>query len=73
MSTKRCLGCFSFCLDLEFFAKMKKDLVSTHSQKPGLSITQDLNKMKKIPNTVFKILVSKKRVQNSSKKYSNLW
>ena len=73
MSTKKCLGCFSFGLDLEFFAKMKKDLVSTHSQKPGLSITQDLNKMKKIPNTVFKILVNKKRVQNSSKIYSNLW
>ena len=36
-----------FCLELELFAKIKKDLVSTHSQKPGLSITQDLNKIKK--------------------------
>ena len=40
-----------FCLELELFAKIKKDLVSTHSEKPGLSITQDLNK-KKIPHTL---------------------
>ena len=33
---------FKFCLELELFAKIKKDLVSTHSQKPGLSI--NLNK-----------------------------
>ena len=37
----------SFCLDLELFAKIKKDLASTHSQKPGLLITQDPKKMKK--------------------------
>ena len=29
------------------FAKIKKDLVSTHFQKPDLSITQDLNKIKR--------------------------
>ena len=40
------------CLYLELFAKIKKDVVSTQSQKPGLSITQDLNKIKKISNTV---------------------
>ena len=38
---------FLFCLSLELFAKIKKGLVSTHSQKPGLSKTQDLNKIKK--------------------------
>ena len=45
MSTKKCLGFFSFFSDLEVFAKVKKDLVSTHSHKPGFSITQDLNKI----------------------------
>ena len=43
---------FKFCLELELFVKIKKDLVSTYSQKPGLSITQDLNKTKKIPSTL---------------------
>ena len=28
---KRVFGIFLFCLDLELFAKVKKDLVSTHS------------------------------------------
>ena len=37
---------------LTVFVKIKKDLVSTHSQKLGLPITQDLNKIKKIPNTL---------------------
>ena len=53
MSTKGCVGFFLFCLELELFAKIKKDLVSTHSQKPGLSITQDLNKMKENPEHPF--------------------
>ena len=52
MSTKRCSGFFLFCLQPELFAKIKKLLVSTHSQKRGLSITQDLNKIKKIRNTL---------------------
>ena len=52
MSTEGCSVFFLFCIDLELFAKIKKDLVSTHSQKAGLSITQDLNKIKKIPNTL---------------------
>ena len=43
MSTKGCVGFFKFCLDLELFAKIKKDLVSTQ-----LLITQDLNKIEKI-------------------------
>ena len=39
-----------FCLDLELFAKIKKDLVSTHSFFTLLLITQDLNKIKKSGN-----------------------
>ena len=38
--------------DLELFAKIKKDLVSTHSFFTLLLITQDLNKIKKIPHTL---------------------
>ena len=34
------------------FAKIKKDLVSTHSFFTLLLITQDVNKIKKIPHTV---------------------
>ena len=51
MSTKGCSGFLQnlilSCLELELFVKIKKDLVSTLLQKPGLSITQDLNKIKK--------------------------
>ena len=47
MSTKVCVGFFSFYLDLELFAKIKKDLVSIHSFFTFLLITQDLNKIKK--------------------------
>ena len=36
---------FFYYLGLELFAQIKKNLVSTHSQKPGLSITKDLNKI----------------------------
>ena len=52
MSTKVCVGFFSFYLDLELFAKIKKDLVSIHSLFTLLLITQDLNKIKKIPHTL---------------------
>ena len=31
LSTKECVGFFKFYLDLELFAKIKKDLVSSHS------------------------------------------
>ena len=41
-----------FCLDLELFAKIKKDLASTHSILTPLLITQGQNKIKKIPNTI---------------------
>ena len=33
MSTKACPGFSLFCLELELFAKSKKDLVTTHSRK----------------------------------------
>ena len=52
MSTKVFLGFSIFGLELELFAKIKKDLVTTLSQKPGLSVTQDLNKIRNIPNTL---------------------
>ena len=47
MSTKRSSGFILFCLDLDLFAKITKDLVSAHSLKPLLLITQDLNDIKK--------------------------
>ena len=53
MSTKGCVGFFLFYLDLELFAKIKKDLVSTHSFFALLLITQDLNKTKKNPTHPF--------------------
>ena len=43
---------FFILLDLELFAKIKKDLVSTHLLFTLLLITQDLNKLKKIPRTL---------------------
>ena len=71
MSTKACVGLFLFCLDLELFAKIIKDLVSTHSFLTLLLINQDLNKMKKIPHTFLQTFLSRKRVQNFSKKILN--
>ena len=53
MSRKGCAGFFLSCLDLELFAKIKKDQVSTHSFFTFFLITQDLNKIKKIPNNLF--------------------
>ena len=48
------------CLEIKLFAKIKKDLVSTHSQDIGLSITQDLIKTKKIPHTLVDIRQTEK-------------
>ena len=54
MPARGCSGFFKFYLDLKLFKKkIKQDLVYTHSQKPGFSITQDLDKFKIIPNTLF--------------------
>ena len=44
---KRVCGIFLFYLDLELFAKIKKDLVSTYLVFKLLLITQDLKKIKK--------------------------
>ena len=44
MSTKVCGGFFQFYLDLELFAKIKKDMVSTHSFFTLLLTTQEQNK-----------------------------
>ena len=46
MSIKGGVEYFLFCLDLELLAKIKEDLVSTHSFFARLLITQDLNKIK---------------------------
>ena len=45
MSTKECVGFFLFYLDLELFAKIKKDLVCTHSFFTLLLRTQDRDKI----------------------------
>ena len=68
MSTKAARDFFLFCLKLDLFSKIRKGLVSILSQKPGLSITKDLKKIKKISNTLWQTLLSRKRVQNFSKK-----
>ena len=47
MSTNMRAEFFKFCLDLELFAKIKKDLASTHSFFTLLLITQDVKKKKK--------------------------
>ena len=51
MSTIECVGFLKVYLDLELFGKIRKDLVSTHSFFTLLSITQDLNKIKKKSHT----------------------
>ena len=43
MSTKRCVGFFLFCLDLELFAKIRKTGFLHTCFFELLSITQDLN------------------------------
>ena len=50
---RRVFEIFLFCLDLELFTKIKKDLVSTHSLFTFLLITQDLNKILKNPEHHF--------------------
>ena len=44
MSTKGCWDFFHLDLDLELFAKIKKELVPTHSLFTFLLITQELKK-----------------------------
>ena len=47
MTTKGFVGGFSFCLDLELFAKIKKDLVSTYLFFTFLLLTQKSKQNKK--------------------------
>ena len=49
MYTKGCLG-FALRVHVELFANIKKRLGFRTPTKTGLSITQDLKKMKTIPN-----------------------
>ena len=44
--------------------QIKKDLVSTHSLKPGLSITQGLNKILKIPGYTFLDIGNEEKILN---------
>ena len=62
MSTKGCVGLVLFCLDLELFAKIIKDLVSTHTLFNSRS-----KQNKKIPHTLSYTLLSRNRVQISAK------
>ena len=53
---KRMCGIFLFYLDLELFAKINKDLVSTYSFFTLLLIAQDSNKTKKNSTHPFVII-----------------
>ena len=67
MSTKGRAGFFSSYLDLELFAKIKKDLVSTHSLFTLLLTTQDLNKIKENPTHPFYTLLVENMCKISAK------
>ena len=56
MSTKECSGFFLFCLGLELFAKIKNDMVSTHSFFTFLLIIQDLSKIKNPAHPIIDIV-----------------
>ena len=71
MSTKGWVGFFLFYLDLELLAKIKKDLVSTHSFFTLLLITQDLNKIKKNPTHPFVDITKKKTCVKFQQKILN--
>ena len=58
---KRLFRIFLFCLDLE--------LKRVCGDAESVEITQDINKITKIPNTLLKTLVSRKRVRSFSKIY----
>ena len=73
MSTKWCSEFFKLCLHLELLIKMQKNKYVETTSFIFLQVTQDLNKTKKIPNTLLQTLVSRKRVRRFSKKYWTLW
>ena len=64
------MGFYLFCLELELFAKIKIDLVLTDSQKTGLSITQDLNKIKN-PTQAFVDIGKKEKCAKVQQKILN--
>ena len=72
MSTKGWVELSLFCLDLELYAKIKKTWC-VHTRFLHVINNSRFNKIKKIPNTLFSILLSRsrKRVQNFSKKILN--
>ena len=51
MTKKGCAGFFLFCLDLELFSKIKKTWF-LHTPLLHVPITQDLNEIRKIQNTL---------------------
>ena len=71
MSTKGCVEFFLFYLDLELSVKIKKDVVSAHSFFTFLLIMQDLNKIKKIPQTLFVDIVKQKMCAKFQQKILN--
>ena len=73
MPTKRCSG-FFYILFKSWVNKknVKNECVETRSFW-FLQITQDLNKAKKVPNTLLQTLVIRERVGSCSKKYGGLW
>ena len=71
MSTKGCSGIFllrSWVIN----KNVKHKCVETRSFL-FLQIAKDLNETRKIPNTLLKALVSRKRLGSFGKKYQTLW
>ena len=66
MFTKGCVGFFLYYLDLELFAKIKKDLVSTLVFCTFINNSR-CKQNKKNPTHPFVDITSRKRVQNFSK------
>ena len=62
-------GIFLFYLDLELFAKIKKDLVSTHWFFTLFNNSR--SKQKKFPHTLLSTLLSGKRVQSQNLNFSD--
>ena len=60
-----------FFLDLELFAKIKKDLVSAHLSFTLLLITQDLNKIKKNSTYAFVDIIKYKTCAKFQQKILN--
>ena len=69
---KSVFGIFFILFRSWVICKNRKDLVSTHSFLTFLLVTQDLNKIRNIPNTFLWIFFSRKPVQNFRKKYQTL-